>query len=244
MRSIFFKEIRFYFNSLTGYLILCAYFIINALVLWFLDTSNNVFNTQIGVLDSFFIGSAWLFMFLIPALCMGSFSEEMKSGTIEILLTKPVTIFELVLAKWMAAMVLILLVLIPTILNGYVVANLLPEGNYLDLGRFVSGYIGLFFLALVYSSITLSFSSIFKNQVTVFICSLICCFAHYYIWGQLAYLTANNWLYKQLLYIGMENHLVNLSSGLIKFNDLIYFLIHIILLFLIIQLNIKRRLEV
>ena len=209
MRSIFFKEIRFYFNSLTGYLILCAYFIINALVLWFLDTSNNVFNTQIGVLDSFFIGSAWLFMFLIPALCMGSFSEEMKSGTIEILLTKPVTIFELVLAKWMAAMVLILLV-----------------------------------LALVYSSITLSFSSIFKNQVTVFICSLICCFTHYYIWGQLAYLTANNWLYKQLLFIGMENHLVNLSSGLIKFNDLIYFLIHIILLFLIIQLNIKRRLEV
>ena len=244
MRSIFFKEIRFYFNSLTGYLILCAYFILNALVLWFLDTSNNVFKTQIGVLDSFFTGSAWLFMFIIPALCMGSFSEEMKSGTIEILLTKPVKIFELVLAKWMAAVVLILFVLIPTFLNGYVIANLMPEGNYLDLGRFISGYIGLFFLALVYSSITLSFSSVFKNQVNVFIFSSICCFAHYYLWGQLANLTANNWLYKQLMFIGMEDHLVNLSSGLIKFNDLVYFLIHIILLFLIVQLNIKRRLEV
>lgn len=244
MRSIFFKEIRFYFNSPTGYLILCAYFIVNALVLWFLDTSNNVFNTQIGVLDSFFTGSAWLFMFIIPALCMGSFSEEMKSGTIEILLTKPVKIFELVLAKWMAAVVLILFVLIPTFLNGYVIANLMPEGNYLDLGRFISGYIGLFFLALVYSSITLSFSSVFKNQVTVFIFSSICCFAHYYLWGQLANLTANNWLYKQLMFIGMEDHLVNLSSGLIKFNDLVYFLIHIILFFLIVQLNIKCRLEV
>ena len=244
MRSIFFKEIRFYFNSLTGYLIICAYFILNALVLWFLETSNNVFITPFGVLDSFFIGSAWFFMFIIPALCMGSFSEEMKSGTIEILLTKPVRIFELVLAKWMAAMVLILFVLIPTILNGYVIANLLPEGNSLDLGRFISGYIGLFFLALVYSSITLSFSSVFKNQITVFICSLICCFAHYYLWGQLAYMTANNWLYKRLMFIGMEKHLINLSGGLIKFNDLVYFLIHLILLFLIVQFNVKHRLEV
>ncbi len=244
MKSIYLKELRFFSGGLIGYLIVGAFLILNALLLWFLESNSNILITQIAVLDSFFIGSAWLFIFVIPALCMGSFSEEIRSGTLELLLTKPIKIHTLVLAKWLATITLIVIALLPTTLNAYVVSQLLPEGLNLDFGRIVSGYLGLLLLALTFSGITLFFSTAFSNQVTVFVAATLACFVHYYVWGQLAVATNNQWLFGQLTFLGLESHLNQFSSGLINYNSLIYFLLHLLLLLYVTQRNIKRRLEI
>lgn len=244
MKSVFIKEIRFFFGSLIGYVVIGAYLILNALLLWFLETKSNILITQIAVLDTFFIGSAWLFMFVAPALCMGSFSEEIKSGTLELLLTKPISLYSLVLSKWLAALTFVFIALLPTLLNVVVLVKLLPDELSLDVGRIVSGYLGLFLIIILFCGISLFFSTAFSNQVTVFVTATLVCFAHYYLWGQLAVATNNNWLYSQLTFLGLESHLKHFSSGLIKMNSLMYFLVHIALILYAIKQNLKRRLEI
>ncbi len=243
MKTLYLKELRYFFTSLIGYLIVGAYLILNVLSLWFLDTNSNLFNTQIGVLDAFFIGSAWLFMLMIPALSMGRFSEEIKNGTLEILCTKPLSIESLVVAKWLAVVTLLLLALLPTLLNAFVVSNLLPEGDQLDYGRLLSGYLGLFLLAVLYSGITLFYSTVFTNQATVFLTAALTCFAHYYLWGQLAVAIGIPALYQPLTYLGLESHLFQMSSGLMHYHDLLYFALQGGLLLFLLQQNLKRRLE-
>ena len=244
MKSIFIKEMRLFFGSLIGYVVIGAYLVLNALMLWFLETNSNILITQIAVLDTFFIGSAWLFMFVAPALCMGCFADEIKSGTLELLFTKPISLFSFIIGKWLAVITFVFIALLPTILNAVVVANLLPEGLSLDIGRILSGYLGLFFTIITFCGISLFFSTVFSNQVTVFVTATSACFIHYYLWGQLAVTTDNNWLYGQLTFLGLNSHLNHFSSGLIKINSLLYFLVHMALLLFVIKQNLKRRMEI
>lgn len=244
MKSIFLKELRFFFGSLIGYLVIGAYLILNALLFWFLETNSNILITQIAELDPFFIGSAWLFMFVAPALCMGSFSEEIKSGTIELLFTKPVSLLSIVISKWLAVLTFVFFALLPTIINVIAVILLLPDGFDLDLGRILSGYLGLFLTIVTFCGISLFFSSVFSNQVTVFVTATLACFIHYFLWGQLAVVSDNNWLYGQLIFLGLDSHLNYFSGGLIKINSLIYYIIHFALLLYVITQNLNRRMEI
>src|SRR5690606_17598339 len=140
----------------------------------------NILDSGFSDLGPFFRLSPWIFLFLIPAICMKSFSEEYKQGTLELLLTKPITNWQLVLGKYFGSMVLIFLALIPTLLYVLTIHELgKPEGN-LDSGAIIGSYLGLLLLGGCYSSIGVFASSLTANQIVAFISGIFLCFFFYY----------------------------------------------------------------
>ena len=145
MLAILRKEINSFFSSSIGYLVIAIFLILNGLFLWFFKGEFNILNYGFADLTPFFVLAPWILIFLIPAITMRSFSEEKRLGTLELLLTKPISGWQIVLGKYFGAFVLILLALIPTLLYVFTVWNLgNPTGN-LDVGSTLGSYFGLLF---------------------------------------------------------------------------------------------------
>ncbi|HHM20718.1 MAG TPA: gliding motility-associated ABC transporter permease subunit GldF, partial [Bacteroidetes bacterium] len=180
MLTLFFKEINTFFSSLIGYIVVGVFLVILGLVMFvFPDTS--LLNYNYATLDQLFDIAPMVFLFLIPALTMRSFSEEQQTGTIELLATKPLTDWQIVLGKYLANLTLVAFALLPTLLYFYTVHELgSPKGN-LDTGAIIGSYIGLFFLAGVFVAIGLFASSLTDNQVIAFLLAVFLCFIFY--WG-------------------------------------------------------------
>ena len=154
MISILQKEIRSFLSSLIAYVVIIVFLIATGLFMWVLP-DNNVFDMAYANLDTLFTLAPWLFLFLISAITMRTFSEEKKNGTIEILTTKPISDLKIILAKYFAGVVLVLFALIPSLIYFYTVYQLgAPTGN-MDVGATWGSYIGLFFLASCFVSIGL-----------------------------------------------------------------------------------------
>ena len=131
MKAIFFREIKSFFGSPIGYLVIAIFLIINGLFLWVFDGDFNILNSGFADLSPFFIISPWILIFLIPAVTMRSFSDEKKQGTLELLLTKPISLWQIVNGKFLGAMLLIIITIIPTLIYVYAISSLgMPEGNY------------------------------------------------------------------------------------------------------------------
>lgn len=180
MYSILKKEVNSFFSSPIAYLVIGVFLLVNGLFLWVFKDNFNVLNAGFADLNSFFYLTPWLFLFLIPAITMKSFADELNSGTIEILKTKPVTDWQIVLAKFFASLLLVCVALIPTltyVYTVYVLGN--PVGN-LDIGSTVGSYLGVFFLAATYTSIGLFTSTLSKNQIVAFILSIFITFILFY----------------------------------------------------------------
>jgi len=237
MLAILKKELNSFFASPIGYLVIAVFLIINGLYLWVFKGDFNILNAGFADLSSFFFIAPWFFLFLIPAITMRSFSDEFRLGTIEILKTKPLTDWQIVLGKYFGALVLIILALLPTTIYIYSIIQLgSPVGN-LDFGSTLGSYIGLLFLASAYTAIGLFTSTFSNNQIVAFILAILISFFIFYGFEAIADL-GNLELFRNL---GMNEHFKSISRGIIDTRDIIYFVsITIFFLFLTkLKLNVE-----
>ncbi len=222
MYQIFKKELNSFLNSLIGYIVIGVFLTATGLLTWFFK--DNILDFGYADMSLFFQISPYLFLFLIPAITMRAFAEEVKSGTIELLFTKPLSKWEIVLGKYLASCFLILLSLLPTLLFYYSVYQLgNPQGN-IDSAAVFSSYLGLFFLGCVFAAIGVMMSSFTDNQVTAFVLSFIICLILYYGVGQLAQLPFVGdfgYFFNQL---GLDYQYNALSKGLIDSRNIVYFI--------------------
>ena len=179
MKSIVLREIKSFFGSPIGYLVIAIFLIINGLFLWVFEGDYNILNTGFADITPFFTLAPWILIFLIPAVTMRSFSDEKKQGTLELLLTKPLSIWQIVNGKFLGALLLIVMAIIPTFTYVWVLYGLgTPEGN-IDMGSTIGSYFGLLFLISGYSSIGIFTSTLSENQIVAFIISVLICFLVY-----------------------------------------------------------------
>ena len=176
MLAIFRKEISGFFSNLTGYVVIIVFLLVNSLFMWIFPGEWNILDSGYAGLDTLFFLSPWVFLFLVPAVTMRMIAEEKRLGTIELIYSRPITERGIIYGKYLAAVALVLLALLPGLVY-YLSVYLLGEspGN-LDKGGTWGAFIGLFFLASVYSSIGLFASSITDNQVIAFIIAVLTCF--------------------------------------------------------------------
>ena len=240
MFSILKKEIHSFFASPIGYLVIAVFLLLNGLFLWLFKGDFNILDNGFADLSSFFLISPWIFIFLIPAVTMRSFSDEKKQGTMELLLTKPISSLQIVLGKYFGALILVLIAIIPTLLYVYTIYELgNPEGN-LDLGSIMGSYIGLLFLAASYCAIGIFASTLSDNQIVAFIIAVFLCFFFYFGFEGLA----NYRLFGDAFYIeklGMDFHFKSMERGVLDTRDLLYFLSVTAFFIVLTKLNIKKQ---
>lgn len=196
-----------------------------SLMMWvFNDSGFNILNSGYANIDSLFIITPWVYMFLIPAITMRLFAEEKKSGTIELLLTRPLTELQIIMAKYLAGVVLVIISLLPTLLYFFTVYFLAsPMGN-VDTGAVFGSYIGLVFLGAGFVSIGVFSSSLSDNQVIAFIISLFLCFFCYAGFESLSGLGDFGKVNHLIYLLGINAHYASMSRGVIDTRDVIYFL--------------------
>lgn len=220
MLAILKKEINSFFASPIGYLVIAIFLLFNGLFLWLFKGDFNIFDYGFADLSSFFLLAPWVLIFLIPAVTMRSFSDEKKQGTLELLLTKPISHLNIVLGKYFGAFILILIALLPTLLYVYTVYQLgNPVGN-LDMGSTLGSYFGLLFLIAAYTSIGIFSSTLSDNQIVAFITSISICFLFYIGFEGVADFTSSNFIDQ----LGMNSHYKSMSRGVLDTRDIIYFL--------------------
>ncbi len=229
MKALLFREIKSFFGSPIGYLVIAIFLILNGLFLWIFDGEYNILNSGFADLSPFFTISPWILIFLIPAVTMRSFSDEMKQGTLELLLTKPLSIWQIVNGKFFGAVLLIVIAIIPTFIYVYVISSLgMPEGN-IDMGSTIGSYFGLLFLISGYSAIGIFTSTLSDNQIVAFLLAVFLCFFFYFGFDGIAiYLPS---IENFISNLGMNSHFKSMSRGVIDTLDLLYF-VSITILFL------------
>ena len=240
MLTIFFKEINNFLNSLIAYIVIGVFLTSIGLLMWVFQESS-ILEYGYSDMGTLFTMGPYVFMFLVPAITMRMFAEEKRSGTAELLFTRPLTSFDIIAGKYLAGFFLVLFSLIPTLLYYFSVYNLgNPVGN-LDTPCIIGSYIGLTLLGGVFVSIGIFASSVTENQVVSFILAVFLCFIIYSVlssiaginvWGNFSYIIEQF----SILY-----HYSSLSKGLIDLRDIVYFLSVITVMLLITNLIINSR---
>jgi ABC-2 type transport system permease protein len=224
MKPILIKELNLFFASPIAYLVIGLYLILNGLLLWVFKGDFNILHAGFADLNSYFFIAPWIFIFLIPAITMRSFSDEINTGTIEILKTKPITNWQIITAKYLSALILVLAAIIPTftyIFSIYKLGN--PVGN-IELGTATGSFIGLFFLVSAYAAIGIFASTFSKNQIVSFCIGAFLCFAIFYGFEAIASYSLLGNLDYTVQSFGMFSHFESISKGVIDTRDIIYFI--------------------
>ncbi len=241
MFTLFKKEINGFLNSLIGYIVMVVFLLMTGLFLWVFPLEFNVLDFGFASLDGLFILAPFVFLFLIPAITMRSFADEKKSGTLELLMTQPLTDLQVILAKYFAGVVLVVISLVPTLVY-YVSIYLLglPPGN-LDSGSIWGSYLGLLFLGASFVSIGIFASSLTDNQIVSFILAVFISFFLYmgfeFIYNFI--LSGKTGLIIESL--GLNAHYSSISRGVIDSRDLIYFISVTALFILLTKLSLESR---
>lgn len=224
MISLFKKEIRSFFNSLMGYLVISVFLILNGLFLWIIPENGvNLMDSGYASIDGLFMIAPWVFMFLIPAITMRMFADEKKAGTMEFLLTKPLTEVQVLIAKFAAALTLVIFSLLPTLLYYYSIHQLGdPIGN-IDSGATMGSYIGLVLIAGAYTAIGLFASSNTDNQIISFIVAAVISFLFYTGFDQVAELDIFGDMDLFIYNLGINEHYLSISRGVVDSRDVLYF---------------------
>jgi ABC-2 type transport system permease protein len=240
MWTICLKEWKQFFTSVTGYISLCIFLLLTGLLLFvFPDTSILVMGY--ATLTSFFNMAPWLLIFMVPTITMRSFSEEYKTGTFELLKTWPISPATLVKGKYFGALLVVLCLLFPTLIYGIAVENLAAVGG-IDVGATAGSYLGLFLLSSVFVAVGICVSSYTNNTVVAFIGAAFISyllFAGFEAVSKLPVFAATTGYYVEVL--GLNFHYKSISRGVIRLNDLVYFiLLSISCLYITTQNIIKR----
>lgn len=220
MYALFKKEIRYFFTSPIGFVVIGLFIILNGLFLWILKTDYNIFNSDFADLLPFFKLSSWIFVFLVPALTMRTISEEKRSGMLSLLFTKPVTTLEIVIGKYLGILVLLCVILLPSSLYVYMLWELgNPVGN-IDIEGVTGSYIALFLLAAAFASVGIWASSVSSNQIISFVLASFLCFFLFFGLDQSIELLFPEYV----LGWGFQSHFDAISRGVIDIRNVIYFL--------------------
>jgi len=225
MYAIFKKEIRYFFSSLIGTIVLVLFLSINSYFLWIDPASDylDILNSGFATLEPLFIIAPWMYLILIPAMTMRAFAEEKANGTIELLLTKPLTEYNIVIGKFLAYFTLLALTLLPTLVYYATVYQLgYPKGN-IDQGATLGSYIGLFLLGASFVSIGIFSSAITKSQIIALLISLILSLFFYSGFELLSNFGDPNGFSFFIKQFGIEEHYYNISRGIIDTRDLVYY---------------------
>jgi ABC-2 type transport system permease protein len=229
MRALVWKEVRLFTGSLAGLVTIMAFLLLTGLVVWVFP--NNVLDLGYADLEPLFVTAPFVFLFLVPAVTMRTFSEEQRTGTIELLLTKPLTEWQLVLAKYISAVFMILLALLPTLLYVFTIHDLAqPKGN-IDTGALIGSYIGVFLLGSAFAAIGLLASALTPNQIVAFLVAVLLCFLLFQGFDLMADFAAVGGLEGPLKDLGILAHYRSMSRGVLDLKDLAYF-VGLITLFL------------
>ena len=240
MFSIIKKELHQFFSSLTGYITIILFLLVNGLFLFVLKDSN-LFDFGYATLDKFFELAPWIFLFLIPALTMRTLSDEFKTGTFEILQTRPLTNWQIVSGKYLAIITIIIFVLLPTLLYVYTIKSLSVTDS-IDSGGITGSYFGLFFLAAVFAAIGLFCSSLTNNAAIGFLISAFASLIIYFGFDAISKLPAFQGTadyYIEML--GIDFHYQSISRGVVDTRDIIYFLSVIYLFLLLTVRNLHKK---
>ncbi len=231
MKSLFLKEIAGFFSSITGYVTIIVFLVANGLFVWVFPGEMNVLDAGYGTLETVFIIAPWIFLFLIPAITMRSFADEKKSGNLDLLLTRPLSDIQIILAKFFASLSVSLLAILPTLIFFLSVYLLGSENMRIDAGATWGSYIGLVFLSAAYVSIGLFASSITDNIIVAFILAVILCFFFYIGFDSIGYLSKTGGIGNLIINLGIEAHYQSMQRGVIDSRDVVYFL-SVVVLFL------------
>ena len=229
MKSLFLKEINAFFGSLLGYLVLALFLIALGLIVWvFPETS--VLDYGYADLEALFTYTPYVFTFLVPALSMRAISEERKTGTWELLRTSPLSLVQIVLAKYLALVTLVWLAVLPTILYLFSTIQLGdPVGN-IDQASFIGSWLGLLGIGAVFAAVGLVASALTSQQVVAFVIGVFMCFVLYFGFSAIADLQLGLWSY-WAEELSLSYHYINLSRGVIDSGD-VFFLLGMIWIFL------------
>jgi ABC-2 type transport system permease protein len=231
MLALYLKEVRGFLSSIIGYVFISIFLLTTGLFLWIVSYETNLLEAKIADLIPFFNLAPTIFLILIPAITMRSFAEEKRTGTIELLFTKPLFEWQIVLSKFFAGLTLVLISVLPTLIYFYSIYQLAePVGN-MDVGATITSYIGLIFLGACFVSIGLFASSLTQSQIVAFILAM---FATWLLFEGLDLLGSFNLLGGLdfiIKYIGLKSHYQSIMKGVVDTRDLLYFL-SIIVLFL------------
>ena len=172
MKTILIKELRYFFNSVSSYLIMGIFLLITSFSVWiFPHPAPNILNAGLANLSVFFEFIPWLILLLSPIITMGIVADEKKSKTIELLMTKPISESEIILGKFFACLIFIIITFFPTIIYVFSIDDL--SITKIDYGQIITGYFGLILISCSFISIGLFFSSITRKQLVAFVLSFI-----------------------------------------------------------------------
>lgn len=234
------KEWQQFFSSLTGYLALIVFLLLNGLFL-FVFPDSNLLDFGYASLSGFFSLAPWLLLFLVPTITMRTFADEYKSGNFEILKTLPITPTSIVIGKYLGALIIVLTALIPSVVYAFSMQSLSVTGG-IDLGGTIGSYIGLCFLAAVFTAIGIAASSFTNNTVVAFIGAAFVCFLLFIGFSAISKLPVfNAGLDYYIELLGIQYHYRSISRGVIDSRDLIYFLGMIALFLFITSKNLLKR---
>jgi ABC-2 type transport system permease protein len=241
MLTLFIKEINGFLNSLIGYIVMVVFLLMTGLFLWVFPLEFNVLDYGYAGLDGLFVIAPFVYLFLIPAITMRSFADEKKTGTLELLMTRPLTDLQVILAKYFAGVVLVIIALIPTGIYYFSVYQLgLPPGN-LDSGSILGSYFGLFFLGASFVAIGIFASSVTDNQIISFLLALFICFFIYMGFEFVYTFLLSGKIGLLVKSLGLNAHYSSMSRGVIDTRDLVYFISVTALFILLTKLSLETR---
>jgi len=216
------KEINDFFSSWVGYTIITVFLTTATLFTWVLDNQFNLLNAGFADLNTFFSLSPIILIFLLPAICIKSFSNELKTGTIEILFSKPIKNIELVLGKFIGCFIISVFNIIPTVIYFIGIHSLKDDTALIDIGSTITSYIGLLLLSCSFISISIFSSVLSNNQIVSFIISIFICFFLFFV-NEFVDFINDPKVYDMINYIGIKEHYFSLNQGIISIKDLSYF---------------------
>lgn len=240
MWSITKKDVSQFFSSLTGYIAIILFLIVNGIFLFVL-TDSSILESGYASLDPFFNLAPWVLLFLVPAIAMRTFSEEFRAGTFEILKTKPLTAWEITAGKYIAVLCVLLFVIVPTLVYVLTIKMLSANGD-IDTGGIVGSYLGLFLLGAVFAAISLCCSSFSSNAVVAFLVSVFTCLVLYFGFSALStlpFFRGSADYYIEM--IGIDFHYKSISRAVLDSRDMIYFMSLIALSLAITVKNLQKR---
>jgi ABC-2 type transport system permease protein len=231
MFAVFKRELYSFLNSLMAFITIGVFLVACAMFLWFFPATS-ILDYGYAELNGFFSLVPFLFIFLVPAITMRSFAEERNQGTYVLLATRPLSDLQIILGKYFACVVLLILALIPTLCYYYSIYQLgYPKGN-IDTGAVIGSYLGLVLLGSAFTAIGIFASSITKNQVVAFAISVFLCFFIYSGFESVASIFEWSNVSSLLMNLGINEHYQSMSRGVLDTRDLLYF-ISIITVFLL-----------
>lgn len=231
MRALIIKELKNFFLSPIGLILVSFYILTNSLILVYFETNYNLVKSNIIDINSFFELSPWILIIIIPSICMRTFSEEISSGTFEILITKPISIKKILLAKYLSVQLIIILCFLLCFPYFLFVNNLIDSDSSIDIGVIFFGFISLTLLSSVFIFICIYISLKFKSQFNILVISFLICLIDFYIINLISEYTNNISLYNFINNIGIKIHYQRLSLGIINIYDIGYFILNIFLFY-------------